>query len=195
MNRVALYSFGVIVLAVVLVAASFFLPFPHGDILRVGIAVAATYVVMDIERRGQESTLDYSDDDRISVSRDEWDDLNEVKERYTDALEKVIFERDTAQRELDLAEDRLATVVPIDPSCLQDGFAHVITQYTKKPEGRYGGESDIIGWTTNGAVAAKHVEKGSQAKLVRVWVLPDGRIAHRNTGHHPTLHVIKEIEA
>lgn len=191
MNRVALYSFGVIVLAVVLVAASFFLPFPHGDLLRIGIAVAATYVVMDIERRGQEEPLDYFDDDRISVSRDEWDDLTESKERYAEALEKAVFERNSAQRELDLAEDRLANVVPIDPSCLQDGFAHVITHYAREFHAR----PEIIGWTTNGAVAAKYVEKGEQAKLVRVWVLPDGRIAHRNTGHNPTLHVIKEIEA
>lgn len=101
---------------------------------------------------------------------------------------------DTLGRNLGELQKKLDTVVPIDPSCLTEGFAYVITHMVKVEGGRFERSPEIIGWTTNEDIAQAYVKIGKKVSMVEVWVLPDGRIAHRR-GTTPSLNIIKEIAA
>lgn len=101
---------------------------------------------------------------------------------------------DTLGRHLGDLQEKLDTVVPIDPSCLKEGFAYIVTHMVKVEGGRFDRSPEIIGWTTSKDIAQAYVKIGKKVPVVQVWVLPDGRIAHRR-GEAPTLNIIKEIEA
>lgn len=101
---------------------------------------------------------------------------------------------DTLGRNLGELQEKLDTVVPIDPSCLKEGFAYIVTHMVTIEGGRFERSPEIIGWTTNKDTAQAYVKIGKKVSVVQVWVLPDGRIAHRR-GATPSLNIIKEIAA